>query len=92
IQLVVIDGITLGHPCCAGDLECKNVLPSNRAVYCKEHQYKVEQCAVTTCSSCVTPGCKTCADPEHRACEEYYKLMGKAMFQLKSRLERNKLG
>ncbi|KAF8581730.1 hypothetical protein K439DRAFT_1647801 [Ramaria rubella] len=82
IRLVVTDGIALGHPCCAGELECKNLLPNNHTVYCTEHQYKVGQCAVTTCSNPVTPGCKT----------YYYKLMGKTMFQLKLQLERNKVG
>ncbi|KAF8574501.1 hypothetical protein K439DRAFT_1228921, partial [Ramaria rubella] len=76
IQSVVTDGITLGHPCCAGDLECKNALPNNCTIYCMEHQYKADQCAVTTCSSWVTPGFKTCEEPGHCACEDYYKLMG----------------
>ncbi|KAF8577183.1 hypothetical protein K439DRAFT_1649144 [Ramaria rubella] len=92
IWSVVTDGITLSHPCCAGTLECKNVLPNNHTVYCIEHQYQVDQCVVMTCSNRVTSGCKTCADPEHCACEDYYKLMGKAMFQLRSWLEHNKLG
>ncbi|KAF8590415.1 hypothetical protein K439DRAFT_1243056, partial [Ramaria rubella] len=86
------DGIALGYSCCAGELECKNLLPNNCAIYCTEHQYRAGQCAVMTCSSPVTPGCKTCADPQHCACEDYYKLMGKAMFQLKSWLECNKVG
>ncbi|KAF8589403.1 hypothetical protein K439DRAFT_1645149 [Ramaria rubella] len=92
IRSVVTDGIALSHPCCTGELECKNLLPNSHAIYCMEHQYRVGQCAVTTCSNPVTPGCKTCADLQHRACEDYYKLMGKAMFQLKLWLERNKVG
>jgi hypothetical protein len=44
-----------------------------------------------TCSKRVVTGYKTCADPEHRACEEHYCLMGKAMFQLKACLERSKI-
>ncbi|KAF8574394.1 hypothetical protein K439DRAFT_1649787 [Ramaria rubella] len=85
IRLVVTDGITLGHPCCAGNLECKTPLPNNRSIYCPEHLHKAKHATVTT-------GFKTCADPDHCACEDHYKLMGKAMFQLKSRLEHNKMG
>ncbi|KAF8581765.1 hypothetical protein K439DRAFT_1274843, partial [Ramaria rubella] len=84
--------MVLHSACCTGELECKNLLPNSHAIYCTEHQYKAGQCAVTTCSNPVTPGCKTCADLRHRAGEDYYKLMGKAMFQLKLRLECNKVG
>ncbi|KAJ7464905.1 hypothetical protein B0H11DRAFT_2240333 [Mycena galericulata] len=36
-------------------------------------------------------GFRTCDDPEHRRLESYYYLQGKAMFQLKHRLERLKV-
>lgn len=48
-------------------------------------------CAAVACNNPIIPGYKTCANRDHRACEEYYRLMGKAMFQLKHRLERTKL-
>ena len=41
------------------------------------------------CDEQVMPGFKTYTDASHRACEDYYALMGKAMFQLKSHLEQN---
>lgn len=88
IRSVVTDGITLGHPCCAGDLDCKHLLPNNKAWYCVKHEYRSQQCAVMTCSNHITPGWKTCAEHDHRQCEAYYQMMGKAMFQLKSQLKR----
>jgi hypothetical protein len=90
IRSVVTDGVTLGHPCCAGALDCKIPLANNKAMFCPHHEYKEEYCAVVSCTQKHVPNFKTCNDKEHRMCEEYYKKMGKAMFQLKSRLERNK--
>lgn len=40
-----------------------------------------------TCTAIAEPQFRTCADPEHRKLETYYKQQGKAMFQLKHRLE-----
>jgi hypothetical protein len=48
-------------------------------------------CVVVTCTTIAEPGFRTCADPEHRKLETYYKQQGKAMFQLKHRLERAKV-
>jgi CxC6 like cysteine cluster associated with KDZ transposases len=91
IRSAVTDGITLGHPCCAGALNCKNPLLNNHAMYCDEHNYQMSICAVVTCQKPVTPGFKTCDEPDHCACKEYYKMMGKAMFQLKICLENTKI-
>ena len=44
-----------------------------------------------TCTTIAEPEFRTCSDPEHRKLETYYKQQGKAMFQLKHRLERAKV-
>ncbi|KAF8580391.1 hypothetical protein K439DRAFT_1234424, partial [Ramaria rubella] len=86
---IVTDRVTLGHPCCAGALHCKNPLPNNKSIYCVEHENQKNICAVVNCNQPVVPGCKTCAPGAHWVCEDYHNLMGKAMFQLKVQLERN---
>ena len=48
-------------------------------------------CVVMTCTTIAEPEFRTCSDPEHRKLETYYKQQGKAMFQLKHRLERAKV-
>jgi CxC6 like cysteine cluster associated with KDZ transposases len=55
VQLVVTDGVTLGHPCCMGALNCKNPLPNNKAIYCDDHSYMRTICAVVSCSEQVVP-------------------------------------
>ncbi|KAJ7125515.1 hypothetical protein C8R43DRAFT_1090555 [Mycena crocata] len=45
-------------------------------------------CVVTDCKRDADKGFRTCSLPDHRALESYHYLQGKAMFQLKHRLER----
>jgi len=77
----------MGCPCC-GIHDCDNDLESVRDRFCPEHERFNCECAVTSCSKPVETGFKTCPDPEHRRLELHYYERGKAMFQLKSRLER----
>ncbi|KAK1233689.1 hypothetical protein PQX77_002846 [Marasmius sp. AFHP31] len=88
LRSTVTDGITIGHPCCAAVLDCKNPLPTTKHRFCIEHDHYTTRCAVTTCSEEVRPGFRTCGDPEHKKIEDHLKMRGKAMFQLKRRLER----
>lgn len=90
VRSVVTDGVTLGHPCCVGALNYENPLPNNQAIYCDDHNHKKNECAVVLCKERVEPGYKTCNNVDHRTCEDYYAKMGKGMFQIKTRLERNK--
>ncbi|KAF8581031.1 hypothetical protein K439DRAFT_1648016 [Ramaria rubella] len=91
IRATVTDGVTLGHPCCAVH-DCQVPLSSQRDVFCQLHANKNSECAVVDCVRLRDGDWRTCELPEHRHLEEYHKLQGKAMFQLKRRLQRVKAG
>ncbi|KIM20415.1 hypothetical protein M408DRAFT_82038, partial [Serendipita vermifera MAFF 305830] len=59
-QSVVLDGITLGHPCCAV-YNCKLPLPTNQSHYCEAHHTKERECSINGCSNAAKMGFKTCA-------------------------------
>ncbi|KAL0563749.1 hypothetical protein V5O48_018314 [Marasmius crinis-equi] len=80
-------GITIGHLCCAAELDCKNPLPTTKHRFCLEHDTYTKQCAVTVCKENVQPGFCTCNNPDHKKIEDHLKMRGKAMFQLKRWLE-----
>ena len=82
----VTDGVTLGHPCCAVH-DCQEALSNNHQMFCNTHQSLQSQCSVEGCVTVVEPGFRTCIQPDHHALEEHYLERGKAMFQLKQRLE-----
>jgi hypothetical protein len=86
IRSTVTDGITIGRPCCSVH-DCMEPLPTVKHRYCVRHRQLDQQCAVTTCDHNSDPGFRTCSNPDHRRLESYYYLQGKAMFQLKHRLE-----
>jgi hypothetical protein len=90
IRSTVTDGITIGHPCCAVQ-DCPEPLPHVKKRFCQLHSHLDSICVVTTCAAIAEPEFCTCADPEHRKIETYYNQQGKAMFQLKHRLERAKI-
>ncbi|KIM22242.1 hypothetical protein M408DRAFT_28877 [Serendipita vermifera MAFF 305830] len=94
IRAVVVDGVTIGHPCC-GVHDCKEPLPSEstphgKPRYCLTHQNIENKCAITTCNQLAVAPHKTCAQAECRGVENKYTSTGNAMFQLKSRLKRNR--
>ncbi|KAJ7080155.1 hypothetical protein B0H15DRAFT_787367 [Mycena belliarum] len=86
IRSTVTDGITMGHPCC-GVLDCQERLRSVKDKFCLTHQKLNKQCCITTCRDEVEPGFRTCTNPDHRDIELYHYQLGKAMFQLKNRLQ-----
>ena len=87
MSVVVMDGITLGHPCCAIS-NCQEPLISSRDCYCQTHQNTNKVCAIIGCAEPVVVGFKTCKDPLHRTIEETHHIHGQARFQLKERLRR----
>ncbi|KAJ7255485.1 hypothetical protein B0H12DRAFT_534610 [Mycena haematopus] len=89
IRSTVTDGITIGHPCCA-ILDCQERLRSVKNKFCPKHLGLNRQCCITTCTADVEPGFRTCDDPDHRSLELYQYQKGKAMFQLKNRLQRSR--
>lgn len=89
LRSVVVDGVTVGHPCCA-EHDCRRPLESARHRYCSYHAHLSDLCVVVSCNTLAEIGFKTCLDLDHRALETKYDMAGKAMFQLRRRLERVK--
>lgn len=92
IRAAVVDGVTIGHPCCAIH-DCKEALPTKNSRggkprYCTTHANLEFKCATTTCNSEAEDGFKTCNKRQCRHFEESYKASGSGMFQLKERLAR----
>ncbi|KAJ7653859.1 hypothetical protein B0H17DRAFT_1100358, partial [Mycena rosella] len=87
VRSTVTDGIETGCPCCAVH-DCLEPLPTVKHRYCDLHRHLNRQCVITDCKHDSDDGFRTCSIPDHRALESYHYLQGKAMFQLKRRLER----
>ncbi|KAJ7635627.1 hypothetical protein B0H17DRAFT_1107508, partial [Mycena rosella] len=87
VRSTVTDGIEIGRPCCAVH-DCLEPLPTVKHRYCDLHRHFNRQCVITDCKHDSDDGFRTCSIPDHRALESYHYLQGKAMFQLKRRLER----
>jgi hypothetical protein len=90
VSVVVIDGITIGHPCCAHH-NCQIPLASNRHRYCPAHSSLNGQCVIVGCNADAVDGCMTCADSVHREVERVKKVRGEGRFQLKDRLQRQRV-
>ncbi|KAJ7323513.1 hypothetical protein DFH08DRAFT_787851 [Mycena albidolilacea] len=86
LRSTVTDGLTMGHYCCLV-ADCQNRLHSVTDLFCFEHQILQN---VTTCNAPIQPGFRTCQLAEHRDMELYHYQRGKAMFQLRDRLQRAK--
>ena len=84
-RAVVVDGVTIGHPCCAIH-DCKEPLPNSKARYCLSHKDEANKCRVSDCHSRASDGFETCSNSECRKAEQFRKASGKAMFQLKNRV------
>jgi hypothetical protein len=82
-QVIVTDGLTLGHPCCAIP-HCQEDLQSNRHRFCKTHFAEHNFCAVIDCHKPIVQGSRMCANPDHAKIEVLKKEKNKAAFQLKS--------
>lgn len=91
ISVVVTDGITIGHPCCAVH-NCHIPLANNRHRYCPDHAEQATLCAIIGCNSPTCSDSRVCADPLHMAIEGRHNLRGQARFQLQQRLERARVG
>ncbi|KAF7307938.1 hypothetical protein MKEN_01154700 [Mycena kentingensis (nom. inval.)] len=89
-QVVVADGLAMGHPCC-GVKHCMNTLESTRDRYCLEHQSHNDDCSIVGCDVKAVPGTKTCADPAHVEVERVYKLEGQSAFKLKALYRKQQL-
>ncbi|EFI27234.1 hypothetical protein CC1G_15062 [Coprinopsis cinerea okayama7 len=90
VTAVVIDGITLGHPCCAV-YNCKVDLEKTTHRYCPQHRHMDRECMIVGCTSQRAAGSKACSDDRHREVIEIYELRGTARFQLQHQLKRSRV-
>ncbi|KAF8451067.1 hypothetical protein L210DRAFT_3385227 [Boletus edulis BED1] len=92
-SVVVIDGVTIGHPCCASP-HCHIPLASNRHRFCPQHApthdavCSIVGCTAPTSPTAELPQSQTCALPEHKAVETMHRLRNQSRFQLQERLQR----
>jgi len=88
VSVVVMDGITIGHPRCASD-GCKSPLATARDQFCIGHRNSGNICAIRGCNQSVFGiGRRTCADPAHHDIEKLHEMRGQSRFQLQERLQR----
>jgi hypothetical protein len=85
-----MDGITLGHPCCA-EHNCKIPLTSSRDRYCPKHASKNAECVVDSCGRSVRDGKRTCDNPAHQEAERINCERGQSRFQLQERMKRSQV-
>ncbi|KAJ7189095.1 hypothetical protein C8R46DRAFT_877355, partial [Mycena filopes] len=88
----ITDGLNMGHYTCTVH-DCQNRLRTVKDSFCAEHRPLrplKKQCCVTACIAPADVGFRTCALKDHRNAELYHYERGKAMFQLKARLQRAK--
>jgi hypothetical protein len=90
VFVVVMDGITLGHPCCA-EHNCKIPLTSSRDRYCPKHTSKNAKCVVDSCGRSAREGKRTCDNPVHQEAERINCERGQSRFQLQERMKRSRV-
>jgi hypothetical protein len=69
ICAVVIDGITIGHPCCTVH-NCQLPLQKQRDRFCIEHTHFHTVCSIWNCEAPVVEGYLVCSDEAHLAIEQ----------------------
>lgn len=85
VSCVVIDGITLGHPCCSVH-NCKIPLTRQRDRFCSQHAAEASKCSVKGCGQPVTKGSRVCGDQAHIEVERKYVEHGQTRFHDLQRL------
>jgi hypothetical protein len=91
VWVVVVDGVTVGHPCCAVH-NCFNPLENQRNHFCMSHEMTEGRvCAIKGCAQLREAQTRVCSDPDHIKAERIYVERGQARFQLKERLERARI-
>ncbi|KAF8182922.1 hypothetical protein BJ912DRAFT_1023308 [Pholiota molesta] len=90
VWVAVMDGVTLGHPCC-GFHNCKIPLTSSRDRFCIDHRGLSNICCIKDCSEPVLQGKRTCVDQSHQEIERIYILRGESRVQLQEKLKRQRV-
>lgn len=86
VSCVVIDGITIGHPCCSHP-NCPLPLRNQRDRFCAAHADKGSICAIKGCDQPIVKDTLTCKDPVHQSVENRARQHNQAFFQLHHRLQ-----
>lgn len=87
ISCVVVDGVTIGHPCC-GIHNCKIPLASQRHRFCPEHEAQNHLCSIVNCDRPIVPETLACDDPAHQEVWKHHTARGQSRFTLHACLER----
>jgi hypothetical protein len=90
-QVILSDGLTLGHPCC-GVFRCTEPLLNNKHRYCATHAHQNTLCAVVDCNNSIVVGTKSCSRPDHQEMERLYLEKGKSIRTLEHRLKQHRGG
>ena len=85
-----MDGVTLGHVCCAVH-NCQIPLATSRDRYCPLHRGLSNICAIKGCNKRVLEGKRTCANRDHQEVERIYVLRGESRVQLQEKLKRQRV-
>lgn len=85
VWVIVIDGVTVGHPCCAIH-NCKTPLKNNHDRFCPIHAAHNDICAIIGCDLPTTHDSQVCSRFAHQEIERIHQERGQARFQLKERL------
>jgi hypothetical protein len=87
VSAVVIDGVTIGRPCCSIH-NCHSPLQNNQHRFCPNHACFNLICAIVGCNMPTAPKSRTCLNLDHQATEKTHHERGQARFQLKERMKR----
>src|SRR5271156_405923 len=90
VSVAVIDGVTVGCPCC-GHHNCHNPLQNIRDRFCSVHKSLDLVCSIVGCNEPVVATHRTCSDPAHQEVERVKTLRGQSRTILKDRLQRQKV-
>lgn len=88
VDCVITDGLEMGRPCCM-EAHCRGPLRTPQDRYCAGHMHRASFCVVVGCCFAHREGFRTC--PEHAAVEDHHVATGKAMFTLRTCLQRAKV-
>ncbi|GJE98851.1 hypothetical protein PsYK624_150880, partial [Phanerochaete sordida] len=91
VSCVVVDGVTIGHPCCAIH-NCQEPLANQRHRYCQSHSAQNSICAIQGCEEPIgAPNTLVCNNAVHRKIWTRHKERGQARFTLAARLRNARL-
>ncbi|KAG2036145.1 hypothetical protein BDR03DRAFT_934617 [Suillus americanus] len=90
VSVIVVDGVTVGHPCCSV-CNCHIPLSNNHHQFCPTHSSNDSNCSIIGCDLPVISGHRTCLTPAHQHVEKTYQLHGQLRFQLQECLTRSRV-